>query len=151
MPAVSNAKIRKAMFVGNIFLQHSCELQHFDHFSILYVLYVCIMDIWIYLCSIWVLNPTFRAVEVFIRDKYERKKYYDMEAVATAPVSISVTSCFYILSFGPSVHVIVRTVNRAAMVGGHFMNMLIICGLLQMFDVRLFDASICYRHKPTEM
>ncbi|XP_036978898.1 stromal membrane-associated protein 1-like isoform X2 [Acanthopagrus latus] len=28
---------------------------------------------------------TDQAVEVFIRDKYERKKYYDMEAVATAP------------------------------------------------------------------
>ncbi|CAG6018029.1 unnamed protein product [Menidia menidia] len=26
-----------------------------------------------------------KAVEVFIRDKYERKKYYDKDAVATAP------------------------------------------------------------------
>ncbi|XP_051282188.1 stromal membrane-associated protein 1 isoform X2 [Dicentrarchus labrax] len=30
---------------------------------------------------------TDQAVEVFIRDKYERKKYYDKEAVATAPKS----------------------------------------------------------------
>ncbi|KAM6997512.1 stromal membrane-associated protein 1-like isoform 5-T5 [Tautogolabrus adspersus] len=29
---------------------------------------------------------TDQAVEVFIRDKYERKKYYDKEAMATAPV-----------------------------------------------------------------
>ncbi|XP_035519653.1 stromal membrane-associated protein 1 [Morone saxatilis] len=37
------------------------------------------------LSCISVLNLTLRAVEVFIRDKYERKKYYDKEAVATAP------------------------------------------------------------------
>uniref|UniRef100_A0A3Q3LQ41 Stromal membrane-associated protein 1-like n=1 Tax=Mastacembelus armatus TaxID=205130 RepID=A0A3Q3LQ41_9TELE len=34
---------------------------------------------------------TDQAVEVFIRDKYERKKYYDKEAVAAAPVSITST------------------------------------------------------------
>lgn len=28
-----------------------------------------------------------RAVEVFIRDKYERKRYYNKEALATAHVS----------------------------------------------------------------
>uniref|UniRef100_A0A3Q3LQ46 Stromal membrane-associated protein 1-like n=1 Tax=Mastacembelus armatus TaxID=205130 RepID=A0A3Q3LQ46_9TELE len=36
---------------------------------------------------------TDQAVEVFIRDKYERKKYYDKEAVAAAPVSITSTAC----------------------------------------------------------
>ncbi|MED6244897.1 hypothetical protein ATANTOWER_026962, partial [Ataeniobius toweri] len=30
------------------------------------------------------LTQSFRAVEVFIRDKYERKKYYDQEALAAA-------------------------------------------------------------------
>ncbi|KAK5853599.1 hypothetical protein PBY51_014740 [Eleginops maclovinus] len=40
---------------------------------------------------------TDQAVEVFIRDKYERKKYYDKEALAAATVSIS-NSCFYMLS-----------------------------------------------------
>uniref|UniRef100_A0A3Q3WCA9 Arf-GAP domain-containing protein n=1 Tax=Mola mola TaxID=94237 RepID=A0A3Q3WCA9_MOLML len=42
---------------------------------------------------------TDQAVEVFIRDKYERKKYYDKEALAAAAVSISqkclcVKQCF---------------------------------------------------------
>ncbi|XP_065815272.1 stromal membrane-associated protein 1 isoform X3 [Labrus bergylta] len=32
---------------------------------------------------------TDQAVEVFIRDKYERKKYYDKEAMATAPQKLS--------------------------------------------------------------
>uniref|UniRef100_A0A7N6B443 Arf-GAP domain-containing protein n=1 Tax=Anabas testudineus TaxID=64144 RepID=A0A7N6B443_ANATE len=32
---------------------------------------------------------TDQAVEVFIRDKYERKKYYDKETLTTAPVSIT--------------------------------------------------------------
>uniref|UniRef100_A0A665TS24 Stromal membrane-associated protein 1-like n=1 Tax=Echeneis naucrates TaxID=173247 RepID=A0A665TS24_ECHNA len=39
---------------------------------------------------------TDQAVEVFIRDKYERKKYYDKEA---APVSITHTSCRLRLEF----------------------------------------------------
>lgn len=38
------------------------------------------------------LTATFRAVEVFIRDKYERKKYCDREAVAAAAVSITVST-----------------------------------------------------------
>uniref|UniRef100_A0A668USG2 Arf-GAP domain-containing protein n=1 Tax=Oreochromis aureus TaxID=47969 RepID=A0A668USG2_OREAU len=36
---------------------------------------------------------TDQAVEVFIRDKYERKKYYNKEALATAQVSINNTVC----------------------------------------------------------
>ncbi|XP_005949522.2 stromal membrane-associated protein 1 [Haplochromis burtoni] len=36
---------------------------------------------------------TDQAVEVFIRDKYERKKYYNKEASATAQVSINNTVC----------------------------------------------------------
>ncbi|KAK6328712.1 hypothetical protein J4Q44_G00006900 [Coregonus suidteri] len=31
------------------------------------------------------LTPDLRAVEVFIRDKYERKKYYDQNGLKTAP------------------------------------------------------------------
>lgn len=47
-----------------------------------------------YLCArLQSLTPTFRAVEVFIRDKYERKKYYNKEASATAQVSINNTVC----------------------------------------------------------
>lgn len=47
-----------------------------------------------YLCArLQSLTPTFRAVEVFIRDKYERKKYYNKEALATAQVSINNTVC----------------------------------------------------------
>lgn len=40
------------------------------------------------MCSGQPLTPALRAVEVFIRDKYERKRYYDKEALATARVSI---------------------------------------------------------------
>ncbi len=39
----------------------------------------------------------FRAVEFFIRDKYERKKYYDKNAVNGAIVSIN--SCLSITMF----------------------------------------------------
>lgn len=34
-----------------------------------------------------------RAVEVFIRDKYERKRFYQQEAPAAAPVSTGVFIC----------------------------------------------------------
>ncbi|XP_014877820.1 stromal membrane-associated protein 1-like isoform X2 [Poecilia latipinna] len=57
---------------------------------------------------------TDQAVEVFIRDKYERKKYYDQEALAAA--SVSITSTCRIFHF-QSLHVIVT----AAVVGGCFM------------------------------
>lgn len=36
------------------------------------------------------LTLALRAVEVFIRDKYERKRFYNQEALAAAPVSTGV-------------------------------------------------------------
>lgn len=42
------------------------------------------------------LTLTFRAVEVFIRDKYERKTFYNKEAMTAASVSTTNTSSFYI-------------------------------------------------------
>ncbi|GLD73917.1 stromal membrane-associated protein 1-like isoform X1 [Lates japonicus] len=42
---------------------------------------------------------TDQAVEVFIRDKYERKKYFDKEALATAPTAIE-ASRRHMLTFG---------------------------------------------------
>lgn len=60
---------------------------------VLYVMCMCMMDIlYCYFCAVFQsLTLTFRAVEVFIRDKYERKKYYDKEALDAAPVSINHT------------------------------------------------------------
>ena len=41
------------------------------------------------MCTLFLsLNPNLRAVEFFIRDKYERKKYYDKNALSPAPVSV---------------------------------------------------------------
>lgn len=43
----------------------------------------------VYFCAVFPpLTLALRAVEVFIRDKYERKRYYNREALAAAPVSI---------------------------------------------------------------
>ncbi|KAF0021810.1 hypothetical protein F2P81_025937 [Scophthalmus maximus] len=105
------------------------------------------MDTWT--CSVFAflyLTLIFRAVEVFIRDKYERKKYFDKEALTTAPVSIANTTCFYGQSFGLSVPIIVTVVYRTAVAGCHFLNLCINGCLLH---AKQFDASICEQQKPT--
>lgn len=84
-------------FFQVIFLEHTkldslITVVNGGHQLCLYLVFFACSVEWmtVYFCAVF--NPltlALRAVEVFIRDKYERKRYYNREALATAHVSIN--------------------------------------------------------------